>query len=95
MQVQNNFFNWVFNRADLLTEPTPGDPLIEIVADRRVLIENHCGVTVYGGKEIRVKVSYGMVCVQGKRLELARMSKQQLVITGCLDSVSLLRGGCG
>ena len=92
--MKNNFYEWVMGQADLLTEPSPGVTLVELAGDRRVLIENHGGVTVYGQKEIRIRSSYGMLCVHGTNLELARMTKQQLIITGCIESVSLFRGAC-
>lgn len=78
--------------ADLPDEPIPGQPLVEIAGQRRVLIENHLGVTQYGCDAIRVRVKYGAICVCGQRLELSKMSRGQLVITGCIDSVNLLRG---
>lgn len=78
--------------ADLPGEALPGMPLVEIVGEERVLIENHRGVVAYGCKEICVKVRYGHLCVCGMGLELARMTKHQLVITGRVDSVSLCRG---
>lgn len=90
--MERNIFDWMMTRADLLTEPIPGATLVEVSGDRRVLIECHRGVTTYGHKEICVKVSYGIVSVHGSGLELARMTKQQLVITGCIDCVSLIRG---
>lgn len=92
--MKNNLFDWMINRADLLAEPTPGVSLVELAGDRRVLIENHRGVTMYGCKEIRIRVSYGILCVHGECLELAQMTKQQLVITGKLEGVSLFRGAC-
>lgn len=78
--------------ADLPGEVMPAQPLVEIAGENRVLIENHHGVTGYGCTEIRVKVRYGQLCICGSCLELARMTKQQLVITGRIDSVSLCRG---
>ena len=33
--------------ADLSAEPLPGQPIVEIAGDRRVLIENHFGVKEY------------------------------------------------
>ncbi len=77
--------------SDLPSEPLPGFPLIEIVGDCRVLIENHCGVSEYGRTQICVKVKYGTICIVGSKMELARMSKHQLVIAGRIDSISLLR----
>ena len=53
--------------------------------------EAHGGVTEYGREKIQVKVRYGYVCICGGCLELARMTAEQLVITGRIDSVSLIR----
>ena len=78
--------------ADLPDVTLPGQPLVEIAGESRVLIENHLGVTQYGCECIRVKVKFGQVCVSGSRLELARMIKGQLVISGRIDAVSLCRG---
>ena len=80
--------------SDLPDAPLPGQPLVEIYGQERVLIENHRGVTQYGKESICIKVKFGQVCVSGCRLELARMTKGQLVITGRIDGVSLFRG-CG
>lgn len=79
--------------ADLPGEHLPGVPLVELAGDRRVLIENHKGVTAYGRREICIRVNYGLLCICGTGLELAQMSRHQLVITGCIDTVSIRRGG--
>jgi sporulation protein YqfC len=71
--------------------PIPGLPLVEIVDVGRVLIENHLGVTQYGDHSICVKVKYGSIEVSGSNLILSRMTKGQLVISGVVDCVRLLR----
>lgn len=91
MKKSDNLLQRITERADLSAEPLPGLPLIELAGDRRVLIENHQGVTEYGREKIQVQVRYGHVCICGSGLELARMTKQQLIISGQIDSVSLLR----
>ncbi len=80
--------------ADLMDEPLPGMPLVEIAGDRRVLVENHRGVVEYGTKIIRIKVRYGQLCICGCGMELAKMTKDQLIISGRVDSVHLVRGKC-
>lgn len=77
--------------ADLTGEPLPGQPIVEIAGDNRVLIENHFGVKEYGTQRITVKVKYGCVCVSGCGLELQRMTKEQLVIKGRIDCVTVQR----
>ncbi len=92
MGKQRRIFENMIYAAGLPAEALPKVPLVELAGNQRVLIENHCGVIGYGCKEIRVKVSYGVICICGNGLELARMTKQQLVITGEIDGVTLCRG---
>lgn len=80
--------------ADLYTEPLPGVPIVEVAGDRRVLIERHRGVTEYSTERIRVRLGFGAVCICGNDLELTQMTRQQLVITGRIDSVQLQRRCC-
>lgn len=77
--------------TDLPGVPIPGETLVEIMGESRVLIENHKGVTVYECDRIHVKVCFGELCIRGSRLELARMTNCQLVITGRIDCVTMLR----
>ena len=82
----------VLFRADLPGESLPNQPLIELIGDRRVLIENHLGVICYGNCDIKVSVRYGTICIQGSGLQLVNMTHQQLIVTGQIDSVSIKRG---
>lgn len=77
--------------ADLPSEAIPKIPLVEITGDRRVLVENHCGVCEYGTERICVRLSYGQLCVCGSGMEIARMNREQLIISGHIDSVTLIR----
>ncbi len=78
--------------VDLPEEPIPGRPLVEILDNQRVLIENHLGVCEYEDTVIRVRVKNGSICVLGCNLELARMTKGVLVISGRIEAVQLHRG---
>lgn len=85
----NNFF--VQMMEDSSMDAVGGKPIIEIAGDRRVLIENHQGVAAYGREKILVHVKFGSVCICGCNLEMLRMTKEQLVICGRIDSVALQR----
>lgn len=87
------FLERLTDEADLSAEPMPGQPIVEIAGDRRVLIENHFGVKAYSRERIVVKVKFGFVSVCGCSLELMRMTREQLVIRGKIDSVTLQRRG--
>lgn len=79
------------DRADLQGEVMPGQPLVEIYGEERILIEHHRGVTEYGREKIQVKMRYGSLCICGFGLELAQMNADQLIISGRIDSVSIIR----
>lgn len=78
---------------ELPGEILPGQSLVELAGDSRVLIENHRGVTEYSRCRIGATVSFGRVLVCGENLELARMTQRQLVITGRIEGVTLVRRG--
>lgn len=86
-----NFFEQIIERSSLGPETVPGQPIIEIAGERRVLIENHQGVAAYGKERILVNVKFGSVCVCGCNLEMIHMTKEQLIIYGRIDSVGLQR----
>ena len=92
MKQHRNILQILTESADLPAEAIHNVPLVELAGDNRVLIENHGGVCEYGGERIRVRLSYGQLCVCGSGMELARMNQEQLVISGRIDSVTLIRG---
>ena len=93
MGQRRNFWQAVTDMADLNSETPPGLPLVEVVGEGRVLIENHMGVNAYEDCQIRVKVKFGQIVVCGRSLTLCRMTKDQLLISGSIDSVTLCRRG--
>ena len=80
-------------KLNLCAELMPGQLLIEIIDESRVLVENHCGVILYTQEEICLRSKNGVVRVLGLKLKLACMSKDQLVITGIIQHVDLSKGG--
>ncbi len=66
-------------------------PIVEIAGHKRVLIENHRGIICYGSETITVNVKYGSVSVCGCGLEILHMTKEHLVISGTIHTVTLHR----
>ncbi len=77
--------------ADLPGEGLPGQPVLELYGQERVLMENHGGILEYGPERIRAKVNFGSICVCGSDLHLCRMQGRQLVIMGKIEGISLER----
>ena len=86
--------SYFWDQLDLPGESLPGQVLIEITGENRVLIEHHRGVREYSKDKIGVNVKYGVVQVCGNCLELKCMTKELLVISGKIDCVQLIRREC-
>ena len=87
--------DWIRKLSDNMyfsTEPFPGVPLVEISGERRILIENHKGIIRYGDEKVCVKVKFGTVTICGKKLTLAYMIGDKIVISGEIESVTLKKG---
>ena len=91
MEKRRFFLEHIMEQTVLGTEAVPGQTIVEIAGDRRVLIENHMGVSAYGRERILVNVKFGSVCICGCNLEMLHMTKEQLIIYGRIDSVGLQR----
>lgn len=87
------FFVNAMEQSAVGPELLPGQPIVEIAGQTRVLVENHRGVASYGNERILVKVSFGFLCVCGCGLQMMHMTRERLVISGRIDSVSLQRRG--
>lgn len=64
-----------------------GCPRIEIMGDRRVLIENHKGILEYGDTLMRINCGKMIVRIVGTELELRALSLSELAVTGKIASV--------
>ena len=93
MEKERHFFARMMEQTAFGAAFFPGQPIVEIAGERRVLIENHQGVTSYGKNRILVKTSYGLISVCGCDLQMMHMTKERLVICGRIDSVGLQRRG--
>ena len=93
MGERKNILEKIAVATDLRSEPLLKQSLVEIIGQRRVLIENHCGIIGYGKQEICVKVRTGKILVCGNCLEIVQMTREQLIILGSIDEIRLLRGG--
>lgn len=93
MNKRRNLVERVITAAELEAQLQPGLPIIELAGTKRVLVENHLSVVQYNKTEICIKVEYGCIRVLGTGLELAKLAKEQLVITGSITGVELVRRG--
>ena len=81
----------ILDKTDLSDECIPGKPVIELLGDCRVLVENHIGILEYGWDRIGIRVCYGVITVVGRNLQLRRMSGGKLLVEGKIDGIEVKR----
>ncbi len=78
---------------DLPQEVVAGAPRVTVTGCRRVLIENHRGIILYGEEEIRVGGGRVEIVIGGRGLTLRSMSDSEMLVTGEISEVGFLRRG--
>lgn len=81
-----------FTTDELIGESLPKQPIIELFSDNRVYIERHLGVYAYSDTQIHIGVHFGQIVINGSCLKMARISKENLVVTGQIRCIELIRG---
>lgn len=88
---KKKMLGWTTAAGFLPSELQSGRFLLELLGQDRILIENHQGIREYGNEKISIKTTFGTVSVCGKDLQLSCMSREQLVIVGPIDHITLSR----
>lgn len=74
---------------ELPAEAAVGVPVVELVGNRELRMENHRGVLAYAEEEITVSGKGQMVRIRGEKLKIGAMSPVVLVVRGEIKSVEL------
>ncbi len=75
------------NLFDIPEEITSDIPKVTILGFDKMLVENYKAILEYQDFFIRVKMSTGLINVNGFELKMNEMTKDDLIITGTIDSV--------
>ncbi len=74
-------------KLQLPEEALLGAAKLTVTAGRRALIENHRGILEYGTEHMVVSTGRGKISINGDNLSLLAMNKNELLISGRLQSV--------
>ena len=91
MQGRQRFLQKILSAAGFPTEILSGIPVLEIHGDREATVIHHRGVLAYSESEISIASELGPISVQGEKLLIFRMNREQIVIHGCVRLVSIGR----
>lgn len=75
-------------RINLPADMTAGVPILTLIGRYEVRIENYKGILSYTDTTVRIQAKTFYVCIEGKRLEIAYFTEQEMKITGMIAGVS-------
>ena len=79
----------ITERLDLPSEAMGGAPLVQLNGSRQVTVEGHRGIRQYSPERIEVRTVRGCVCIEGRDLHVALLSRDCMVIRGTVRALSL------
>ncbi len=74
--------------VDISKDKILGVPLISMIGDREMTIENYVGILEYSDNVLRIKCKALVVRIDGRKLEIKTMTREFLYITGRIKCFS-------
>jgi sporulation protein YqfC len=66
-------------------------PVVKIVSNNEVLIENHKGIFEYTNSFLKINSSIGFIRITGKSLYIKEIDKDAILICGKIDSLEYMK----
>lgn len=63
-------------------------PGLSMVGNNDLLIRNYDGLAEFGDARMIIRKSGGQILVSGKKLKIIYISREEILINGCISSVS-------
>ena len=75
---------------DLPKEITMNLPIISMVGNEELFIENYKGVIEYTDEKVRINTSCGILQIEGKKLFLKQITAENISLTGTITTMKYL-----
>ncbi len=59
-------------------------PLLMIMGQKKLYLENHNGIAHYQNEMIKIKVNKGQLVIKGRQLEIKKINTEEIIISGTL-----------
>jgi sporulation protein YqfC len=77
---------------DLSAEITMDLPLIMLVGQQKLYIENHKGISLYMSDKIKIRVKPGFITITGSELVIGEIKTENLSISGQISGIIYEKG---
>lgn len=71
---------------------TSTSPIITIVGDSLICIENFCSIVCYEADKLKVKTAERIVTVYGMNLSISYFDNEEILIKGVISNISFADG---
>lgn len=95
MEEKKGLLQRLLESGGLEEETIPGQSVVELLGDNRVLVENHRRIIEYDLTRICLQLNFGTIVIVGCNLRLRAMTGRKLLITGKIQQIELCRGKNG
>ena len=89
MKVNKSIQNKTLSHSEIPIDVLLGIPIINIIGDQELEIENHKGIIVYTDTLIKIKTKIGQLKIVGNRLQINNYSNDDIKISGSIHSVNI------
>lgn len=74
-------------QVSLPADMVAGVPVVTLTGRNEIIIENYKGILEYTDSVIRIQAKLFCICIEGKRLEIAYFTNEEMKITGVIHSL--------
>jgi len=85
-----NIRSQIANLFELPKEIVLNLPMISIIGNQELHIENYKSVVEYSEEVVRINTSAGVLKVEGRKLNLKHMTSEVVTITGTLTNLDFI-----
>ena len=87
LTAMKKFKKAVSEAFEIPLEAVGGSPLITLIGNEKIIIENTKGVARYENEKIRVNTSLGLAEIEGENICIKVLSDRCIIAEGKIDSV--------
>jgi len=80
----------LINAFELPKEVVMNLPLITLIGNEDLTIENFKGILEYSEELLRINTTAGIVRIEGRKLVLKQVTSENIVISGVIDKVGYM-----
>lgn len=66
-------------------------PVIRVVGDKEILVENHKGLLEYTSSTLKLKSNLGNIVLKGSGFQIKDISDENIYISGTMESLNFVK----